>query len=85
VGESVRSKQFGTVWKVIEQKEIWIEESVKPGDSGKPEPFTLIPAIYLRYWREATSQGPGRGKTKSYSYMPDDPSFTEHWEVLYDW
>jgi NhaP-type Na+/H+ or K+/H+ antiporter len=85
VGESVRSKQFGTVWKVIEQKEIWIEESVKPGDSGTLEPSMLIPAIYLRYWREATSQGPGRGKTMSYRYMPDDPSFTEHWEVLYDW
>jgi NhaP-type Na+/H+ or K+/H+ antiporter len=85
VGESVQSKQFGTVWKVIEQKEIWIEESVKPGDSGKLEPSTLIPAIYLRYWHEATSQGPGRGKTMSYRYIPDDPSFTEHWEVLYDW
>ncbi|MBW1743183.1 MAG: cation:proton antiporter [Deltaproteobacteria bacterium] len=85
VGEMVRSKQFGTVWKVIEQKEMWIPNEANPGRARKPEPSQLTPAIYVRYWREDTSPGPGRGRTLSCRYTQDDPSFPEHWEVLYDW
>lgn len=70
VGERVRSKQFGTVWKIIEEKEVWLED---------------IPAIYLRYWKEDTSNGAGTGKTRSYRYSQKDPSFQNHWEILYDW
>jgi len=82
VGERVRSKRFGTVWKVIEQKEMWIADGDHPPGAEAP---LLRPAIYLRYWCEATSQGPGKGKTVSYRYTQGDPSFTDHWEVLYDW
>jgi NhaP-type Na+/H+ or K+/H+ antiporter len=85
VGERVRSKKFGTVWKVIEQKEVWTSESADPDDIGDTESALLAPAIYLRYWRQDTSQGPGRGKTMSYRYRQNDPSFSDHWEVLYDW
>ena len=85
VGERVRSKRFGTVWKVIEQKETWIGNSTHLDGSEKVEPRQLIPAVYVRYWREDTSPGPGRGKTLSHRYTQDDPSFTDHWEVLYDW
>ncbi len=81
VGERVRSKRFGSVWKVIEKKEVWLQ---KP-DSGKPEESRQVPAIYLRYWREDTSKGPGTGKTMAHRYSQDDPSFNEHWEILYDW
>ncbi|MCP4345361.1 MAG: sodium:proton antiporter [Desulfobacterales bacterium] len=77
VGERVRSRQFGTVWKVIEQKEIWLDES---DDSSRK-----IPGISLRYWREDTSKGPGTGKTISFRYSQKDPSFQEYWEILYDW
>jgi len=45
----------------------------------------LIPAIYLRYWGEETSPGPNKGRTMSYRYTFEDPSFDENWEVLYDW
>jgi NhaP-type Na+/H+ or K+/H+ antiporter len=82
VGERVRSKRFGTVWKVIEQKEMWVADGDHSPGAVAP---LLTPAIYLRYWCEATSQGPGKGKTVSYRYTQGDPSFTEHWEVLYDW
>ncbi|MCP4104794.1 MAG: sodium:proton antiporter [Desulfobacteraceae bacterium] len=77
VGERVRSRQFGTVWKVIEQKEIWMDES---DDSSRK-----IPGISLRYWREDTSKGPGTGKTISFRYSQKNPSFQEYWEILYDW
>jgi len=85
VGERVRSKQFGTVWKVIEQKEMWIRDAANPRSPDKAGPLQRVPAIFVRYWREDTSPGPGRGKTLSCRYTLDDPSFPAHWEVLYDW
>jgi len=83
VGEVVRSKQYETTWKIIEEKEAWVEGhgGLQDGSRG-PRP---IPAIYLRFWCKDTSQGPGTGRTMSYSYTHDDPSFHKHWEVLYDW
>jgi len=83
VGERIRSKQFGTIWKIIEEKEAWIEKPVLSGPS--PQGVNLIPAIQLRCWREDSSPGPGRGETMSYQYSQIDPSFHDHWEVLYDW
>ncbi|MBL7181382.1 MAG: cation:proton antiporter [Pseudomonadota bacterium] len=83
VGERVRNKLSGKVWKVIEQKELWLEEPAAAGNLA--EPSKLIPAIYLRYWEEQTSKGPGKGRTKSFQYSLKDSSFQEHWEILYDW
>jgi hypothetical protein len=80
VGERVRSKFSGTIWKVIEQKEVWLEEGEKPSSSQN-----LLPAIYIRYWKESENKGVGKGKTLSYHYTQKDPSFDDHWEVLYDW
>ena len=45
----------------------------------------IFPAIYLRYWEEETSDEIGKGKTISFYYSQKDPSFQEHWEILYDW
>ncbi|NLI83762.1 MAG: sodium:proton antiporter [Deltaproteobacteria bacterium] len=81
VGERVRSKRFGTVWKVIEKKEVWLQ---KPSVQD-PAQVEQVPAVYLRYWREDTSSGPGTGKTMAYRYSMEDPSFNDHWEILYDW
>ena len=75
VGERVRSKQFGTVWKIIEEKEVWMEG---------PDPH-IIPGIFVKYWREDTTSGPGTGKTMSYRYSQNDPPFDDYWEILYDW
>jgi NhaP-type Na+/H+ or K+/H+ antiporter len=83
VGEVVRSKQYGTIWKIIEEKEVWVEGITGPEDASKGH--QPIPAIYLRFWHKDTSKGPGTGRTMSYSYIHDDPSFHSHWEVLYDW
>lgn len=82
VGERVRSKDFGTAWKVIEEKEVWIEQRDRPADENAQ---SLMPAIHLRYWKEGSSEGPSTGKTMSYRYSFVDPSFADHWEILYDW
>jgi hypothetical protein len=81
VGQRVRSKRYGTVWKVIEEKETWIKK-LGPSIAGSQD-NNLVPAINLRYWRE--SPGPGRGKTMSYRYSQEDLSFSDNWEILYDW
>ncbi len=83
VGERVVSKDFGTIWKIIEEKEVWIEAE---GHGESPhEGAGLVPAIHLRYWKEDDAEGPGRGRTMVYRYSQQDPSFQKHWEVLYDW
>lgn len=83
VGERVRSKYSGRIWKVIEQKEVWLEEPAAAGSSGGAS--NLTPAIYLRYWSESKSKEANKGRTLSYHYTQEDPSFQDHWEVLYDW
>jgi NhaP-type Na+/H+ or K+/H+ antiporter len=81
VGERVRNKRSGSVWKVIEQKEVWVESpSSPPGDRA-----ALIPAVYLRFWREESGNAPGTGKTLSQRYTKIDSSFQDQWEILYDW
>ncbi len=83
VGERVRSKVSGSVWKVIEQKEVWLKDPARSGSSEGDR--SLLPAIYLRYWRESKNTGWGKGKTLSYHYTQKDASFQDHWEILYDW
>jgi NhaP-type Na+/H+ or K+/H+ antiporter len=83
VGEMVRSKHSGKMWKVIEQKEVWLEDPFI-GDNPDEGPH-IFPAIYLRYWGKETSNEPGKGKTISFYYSQKEPSFQDHWEILYDW
>ncbi|MCF8061684.1 MAG: cation:proton antiporter [Deltaproteobacteria bacterium] len=83
VGERIRSKEFDTVWKVIEEKETWIEAPHK--SDGVEDRAGAIPAIWLRFWREDTGSGPGMGKTLYFRYSRVDPRFDQYWEILYDW
>ncbi|MFP4533899.1 MAG: cation:proton antiporter [Desulfobacterales bacterium] len=80
VGERVRNKDTDTVWKVIEEKEDWIPEPTGSSRAGQ-----LIPAVYIRYWKEDGDLQPGRGKTSTLRYSRNDQSFNDHWEILYDW
>jgi len=77
VGERVRHRRHGTVWKVIEEKELWMDQ---PKEAGGPT--HLVPAIYLRFWKVQEDQAPGKGKTMSHRYTPGDFSFEKYWEVL---
>ncbi len=83
VGERVRNKRHGTVWKIIEEREVWIAptQAGAPGTSGDG----LIPAISIRYWKDDPNTARGTGATRFYRYSAVDPSFHDHWEVLYDW
>ncbi len=70
VGERVRNKRFGTVWKIIEEKEEW---------TGN------VSTIQIRFWREGSAGKAGTGKTMTHKYSKTDLSFEINWEILYDW
>jgi NhaP-type Na+/H+ or K+/H+ antiporter len=74
VGQRVRHRRHGTIWKVIEEKEVWV------AGTGEGVP-ALIPALHLRFWK-VNDDRPGRGKTHSHRYTPGDRSFEHHWEIL---
>jgi len=74
VGERVRRKQDGSVWKVISEAEDWYE-----GKSG------FEPVIRIRFWSEDASGDPGKGPTRTETYSYSGASFDECWEILYDW
>ncbi|MEW6658837.1 MAG: cation:proton antiporter [Thermodesulfobacteriota bacterium] len=73
VGQKVRHRRHRTIWKVIEEKEVWVE------GAGEGVP-AQVPALALRFWK--VNDRPGRGKTRSHQYTPGDRSFEQHWEIL---
>jgi NhaP-type Na+/H+ or K+/H+ antiporter len=74
VGQKVRHRRHGTVWKVIEEKEVWVTGS---GEGAAAQ----TPALSLRFWK-INNAGLGRGKTYTHRYSPGDRSFEHHWEIL---
>jgi len=77
VGQRVRHKITGTIWKVIEEREVWVE-----APDPAPDGTQLVPAIHLRYWRPRPDLALGKGKTLFYAYTLEDRSFAENWEIL---
>jgi NhaP-type Na+/H+ or K+/H+ antiporter len=82
VGERVRNKDADDVWKVIEEKETWLDSAATGDEGAFPRE---IPAISLRFWKEDSSSGPGTGKTILRRYSQMDAPFERQWEILYDW
>ncbi|MGQ9796448.1 hypothetical protein [Desulfosoma sp.] len=83
VGERVRSKRYGTVWKIIEEIETWIPVPAHLRGLWFPDGKNAGHRGSLS--ERGQRQGPGTGKTMTHRYSQADPSFQEHWEVFYDW
>lgn len=77
VGQIVRSKKHGTLWRVMEKREVWQHTA---GNMETAEP-RLVPAIYLAYWRIQKGVLPGIGKMLGYAYTLHDNTFEANWEV----
>ncbi len=75
VGQTVRSRKHGTLWRVIEKREVWL-------NAGDPQEYRVIPAIYLCYWRVQEDQLPGSGRMRGYAYSLHDNTFEANWEVV---
>lgn len=79
VGQWVRSKKYGTAWKIIEEKEVWVED-VAVGAARGPS----IPGINLRFWHPRKDELIGAGKTMQQTYVNNGGAFYQHWEVIPD-
>lgn len=78
VGQIVRSKQYGTLWRIMEKREIWESTGDDP-ETGQPR---LLPAIYLAYWKVQKGILPGIGKMMGYAYTLHDNTFEVNWEIV---
>jgi hypothetical protein len=78
VGQTVRSKKYGTLWRVMEKREIWQNITDDP-ETGEPR---LAPAVYLAYWRIKPGEMPGIGKMMGYAYTLYDNTFETNWEIV---
>jgi hypothetical protein len=78
LGQTVRSKKYGTLWRVMEKKEVW-QSTVDDPSSGKSQ---LTPAIYLSYWKIKRGVLPGIGKMIGYAYTIYDNTFQSNWEIV---
>jgi len=80
VGQIVRNKKYGTLWRVMEEREIWKHTANHP-QSGKGG---MVPAIYLAYWKVQKGVMPGIGKMIGYAYTLHDNTFESNWDVVED-
>lgn len=80
IGELVRSKKHGTIWRVMEKREVWqhTAHDLESGQGG------LIPGVYLAYWKVQKGVLPGIGKMFGYAYTLHDNTFESNWEVVED-
>ncbi|MEW6001812.1 MAG: hypothetical protein AB1638_04090 [Nitrospirota bacterium] len=78
VGQIVRSKNYGTLWRVMEKREVWQNIEDDP-ETGEPR---LVPAIYLAFWRIEEGVMPGVGKMLGYLYTLYDNTFETNWEIV---
>lgn len=78
VGQTVRSRKYGTLWRVMEKREVW--QSIV--DDPSSEKSRLTPAIYLSYWRIKKGVLPGIGKMMGYAYTIHDTTFESNWEIV---
>jgi hypothetical protein len=76
VGDTVRSKKYGTLWRIMEKREVWTETGDDPV-TGNPR---LLPAIYLSFWKVETGKSPGQGRLMGYTYTLYDNTFEVNWE-----
>ena len=77
VGQIVRSKKYGTLWRVMEKREVWQHTADNP-ETNEPN---LVPAIYLAYWKIKQGVLPGIGKMMGYAYTLHDSTFEMNWKI----
>ena len=78
VGDTIRSKKHGTLWRVMTKSERWAPTADDP-QTGNAR---LVPAIYLGYWIIVEGQPPGVGKMLGFLYTALDNTFETNWEIV---
>ena len=78
VGQTVRNKNYKTLWRVMEKREVWQNINPDP-ETGESR---MVPAIYLAYWKITEDSPPGVGKMLGYLYTLYDNTFAINWEIV---
>ena len=77
VGQVVKSKRYGTLWRIMEKREVWQNIEDDP-QTGEPR---IVPAIYLAFWKVQPGVAPGVGKMMGYLYTLYDNTFETNWKI----
>ncbi len=78
VGDTVRSRKHGTLWRVMQKGERWAPMEDDP-QTGNPR---LVPAIYITFWKIVEGRSPGVGQMLGYLYTAYDNTFESNWEIM---
>ena len=78
LGQTVRSKKYGALWRVMEKREAWRNIDPDP-QNGAPR---MVPCFYLRYWKEEEGALPGIGRMKGFEYTLYDNTFALNWDIV---
>ncbi len=78
VGQVVRSKRYGTLWRIMEKREVWQNIEDDPS-TGEPR---IVPAVYLAFWKVKEGVPPGVGKMMGFLYTLYDNTFEVNWEIV---
>lgn len=73
VGDTVKSRKHGTLWRIIEKREVW---------QSTADETRLVPAIYLCFWKITEGKPPGHGKMLGYAFTLHDNTFEANWEKV---
>jgi hypothetical protein len=78
VGQTVRSKKYGTLWRTMKKREVWrtIEPDPQTGETR------IIPAVYLMYWKVQEGKAPGVGSLMGFEYTLFDNTFSINWDIV---
>jgi len=72
VGQTVKNKENGTVWRVMEKREVW--QSVDQDH--------LVAGVYILYWRVKEGVLPGVGELLGYVHTAYDNTFEANWDIV---
>ncbi len=78
VGGIVKSKKYGTLWKIVDEKKVWQNTNDDP-DTGDPR---VIPAIDISYCRLKEGGIVDISKRMHFQYTLFDNTFESNWEVI---
>ena len=78
LGQTVRSKKHGALWRVMEKREAWRNIDPDP-QNGAPR---MVPCIYLRYWKVEEGTPPGTGRMMGHEYTLYDNTFALNWDIV---
>lgn len=79
VGQTVKSKKYGTLWRIVGKAEVW--QNLAENDPKTNEP-RMVPGIQLTFWRVKEGVLPGVGKMMGFIYTAFDNTFDTNWDVV---